>query len=152
MIIQKIFFTYILILLTGCGYNPIYSNKNMSKISINKINTTGDEKINRKLLSLLNIKTNDEFNNSFFVDIKSRKERGILSKDKQGNPLIYNVSLEITVSLNQIDKKEIKSKKFNSSHSYSNQKNKFELSREERNIEENLIQSIAEKIILFLYS
>ena len=150
MIKQKIFLIYILILLTGCGYNPIYSSKNISDIEINKVVILGDKKINRKLLSLLNIKESNQLKNSYVLNIETKKIKKITAKDKIGNISIYNIYLEAVVTLKQDD--NIKTKTFNSSFSYNNQKNKFELSRKEDNIESGLIENIAERIILFIYS
>ena len=149
---KKFFLIYIIIFLTGCGYNPIYSNKDLSEINIYKIKAIGDDKINRKLLSVLNIKKSKELKDSYFLNIKTEKNKEHLAKDVQGNVTIYKISLKVTVTLNQPSKEKKKVKEFNSSFSYNNQQNKFELSREEKNIERNLIENIAEKIILFIYS
>ena len=53
----KIFALFlILIFLTNCGYQPIYSKKDSLKIYIKTISLEGDKKINRKIIFLANLK------------------------------------------------------------------------------------------------
>ena len=59
MKIKKIIIGIMLLTLTACGYQPIYSSKNTSNISINKIKLEGDKNINRKIILLANIKSNN---------------------------------------------------------------------------------------------
>mgnify|MGYP006110290753 FL=1 len=154
MIKQKIFLINILITLSGCGFNPIYTNKNIANIKINKVVTVGNKKINRELLSLLNIKKTDQIKDSYVLNIETKKIKQITAKDKSGNVSIFNIYLEAVITLKKPlgENGNIKTKTFSSNFSYNNQKNKFELSREEDNIETNLIENIARKIILFIYS
>ena len=145
---KKIILICCLFFLTNCGYNPLYSSKNSSDILINKIETAGEKKINRQILSLLSLDEVGELENSYILNINTKKNKRIISKDKQGNASIYNLNLEINISLNK-DNQMIE-KTFTSDFSYNTQKNKFELSREENKILDNLAESMVEKIILFI--
>ena len=146
---KKITLTLILFLmLTSCGYKALYSNKNSSDILINKIETAGEKKINRQILSLLSLDELGELENSYILNINTKKNKRIVSKDKQGNASVYNLNLEINILLNKDDQKVAKT--FTSDFSYNTQKNKFELSREENKILNNLVESMVEKIILFI--
>ena len=145
---KKIILIYCLFFLTNCGYNPLYSNKNSSDILINKIETAGEKKINRQILSLLSLDEVGELENSYILNINTKKNKRIVSKDKQGNASVYNLNLEINISLNKDNQKVTKT--FTSDFSYNTQKNKFELSREENKILNNLVESMVEKIILFI--
>ena len=49
--IKKIFILLILVTLTSCDYEPIYSKKNNTNELINKIELSGDKKINRAITS-----------------------------------------------------------------------------------------------------
>jgi len=49
-------FTFLLIIIfvtTNCGFTPIYSNKNINNISIEKLNFDGDRTLNNYLKSNL---------------------------------------------------------------------------------------------------
>jgi outer membrane lipopolysaccharide assembly protein LptE/RlpB len=145
---KKIILIYCLFFLTNCGYNPLYSNKNSSDILINKIETAGEKKINRQILSLLSLDEVGELENSYILNINTKKNKRIVSKDKQGNASVYNLNLEINILLNKNNQTVVKT--FTSDFSYNTQKNKFELSREENKILNNLVESMVEKIILFI--
>ena len=145
---NKIILICCLFFLTNCGYNPLYSSKNSSDILINKIETAGEKKINRQILSLLSLDEVGELENSYILNISTKKNKRIVSKDKQGNASVYNLNLEINILLNKDNQKVAKT--FTSDFSYNTQKNKFELSREENKILNNLVESMVEKIILFI--
>tara|TARA_B110000090_G_scaffold75333_1_gene85692 strand:- start:752 stop:1204 length:453 start_codon:yes stop_codon:yes gene_type:complete len=145
---KKIILICCLFFLTNCGYNPLYSSKNSSDILINKIETAGEKKINRQILSLLSLDEVGELENSYILNINTKKNKRIVSKDKQGNASVYNLNLEVNILLIKDDQKVAKT--FTSDFSYNTQKNKFELSREENKILNNLVESMVEKIILFI--
>ena len=145
---KKIILICCLFFLTSCGYSTLYSGKNPSDILINKIETVGEKKINRQILSLLSLDEVGELENSYILNINTKKNKRIVSKDKQGNASIYNLNLEVNILLNKDDQKVAKT--FTSDFSYNTQKNKFELSREENKILNNLVESMVEKIILFI--
>ena len=145
---KKIILICCLFFLTSCGYSTLYSGKNSSNILINKIETVGEKKINRQILSLLSLDEVGELENSYILNINTKKNKRIVSKDKQGNASVYNLNLEVNILLNKDDQKVAKT--FTSDFSYNTQKNKFELSREENKILNNLVESMVEKIILFI--
>ena len=145
---KKIILICCLFFLTNCGYGTLYSSKNSSDILINKIETAGEKKINRQILSLLSLDEVGELENSYILNINTKKNKRIVSKDKQGNASVYNLNLEVNILLNKDDQKIAKT--FTSDFSYNTQKNKFELSREENKILNNLVESMVEKIILFI--
>ena len=152
---KKIFLIMIISLLTACGYEPIYINKDDLIMNISSIKKIGDESVNRKILPLIGVKENDQIKTLYELVINSTKKREIATKNSKGNPASFKISLNINISI--IDKtnnsKIIKSKKFNSSFTYnSNDDDKFQLSQDEKNIENNLIESVSEKIIIYLNS
>ena len=145
---KKIILICCLFFLTSCGYKALYSSKNSSNILINKIETVGEKKINRQILSLLSLEEVGDLENSYVLNINTKKNKRIVSKDKQGNASVYNLNLEINILLNKDNQKVTKT--FTSDFSYNTQKNKFELSREENKILNNLVESMVQKIILFI--
>ena len=135
------------ILISACGYQPIY-NANLIKIEFNKINLTGETRINRKLISLLGIK---EVNNEIGKQI-SIYSSGLIeetSKDAKGQPATYRTNITITVEIKE-QNKLIKSKSFNEDFSYNNIENKFDLSVYQKDVEDNLIKKITDDIIIFI--
>ena len=135
------------ILISACGYQPIY-NANLIKIEFNKINLTGDTKINRKLISLLGMK---EVNNEIGKQISIYSSGSIeeTSKDAKGLPATYRANITVTVEIKE-QNKLIKSKSFNENFSYNNIENKFDLSVYQKDVEDNLIKKIKDDIIIFI--
>ena len=135
------------ILISACGYQPIY-NANLIKIEFNKINLTGDTKINRKLISLLGMK---EVNNEIGKQISIYSSTSIeeTSKDAKGLPATYRTNITVTVEIKE-QNKLIKSQSFNENFSYNNIENKFDLSVYQKDVEDNLIKKIKDDIIIFI--
>ncbi|MBT3693242.1 MAG: hypothetical protein HOG38_00585, partial [Candidatus Pelagibacter sp.] len=121
-------------------------------IKISKIKFEGDEKINRKILSLTGLKESSDFSDSYLLILNSKKNKDIASKNSAGNATSYKISIDINISI--VDpinnEKIIKSKVFNSSFTYNNNQNKFELSQDEKNILNNLIEAASKKIVMYL--
>tara|TARA_B100001059_G_C17604826_1_gene461435 strand:- start:307 stop:768 length:462 start_codon:yes stop_codon:yes gene_type:complete len=152
--IRKLFLFCILLLLTNCGYEPIYVKSNNSYLNFGEINTSGNEKINKRILALTGIEKRSGNSSSYLLILDSKKQREIVAKNSAGNATSYKISIKIKISLTDpIDKEKIiKSKEFNSSFTYNNAENKFQLSQDEKNILNNLIESTSEKIVIYLNS
>jgi hypothetical protein len=146
--IKKIFIVLIFISLTSCDYEPIYSKKNSTKILINKIELSGDKKINRAITSVLNLKNIDK-KNGYKLILISEKKIEIISKDKTGNASTFRTTIEVKTLLDR-DNETLKEKNFSASFTYNNMKNKFDLSQYQKDIETNLVNKIAKEIFIFL--
>ena len=146
---KKFTLLFIFIFLTNCGYQPIYLQKDNLKIFINEINLEGDKKINRKIMELTNLKKKNNGNPSYNLKLISNKDIKIVAKDKSGNASIYKTTVTVIFTLE--DQNEIfKQKTFSSNFSYNDIINSFELSEYQKTIENNLINKIAEEIIIFI--
>jgi|TARA_B110000008_G_C16868426_1_gene523760 hypothetical protein len=152
MIIKKFSYILIFFFLTSCGYQAIYSKKNNTSISINKIESIGDRNINRKIISLANLKERNNQNYSYDLTLSSTKIIEAVAKDKTGNTSVYKTTIVVEFYLKDPNNQgEIFKKKiFSSSFSYNNINNKFDLVKYQKNIEQNLIEKIAEEITIFL--
>ena len=56
--IKKVLFFVLIVGLTGCGYQPIFLEKNDQSFQIEEIILEGNKKINRQIISSLNLKKN----------------------------------------------------------------------------------------------
>ena len=144
---RKIF--YILLLSLGsCGYEPMYSKKEGFNIAIQSYQIEGDKKIDRQVVSSLNLK-NQIKTIGYNLIIKSNKTLTAASKDSAGNISAYKTVITISISLKD-DNKVFKKKTFSSDFTYNNIKNKFDLSQYQKDIENNLINKIVEEISIYL--
>ena len=126
--------------------------KNDTSVSINKIELKGDKGVNRKIVSFANLRKKNNGNYSYNLTLNSNKKIESVAKDKAGNTSVYKTTISIKFYLKDPNNQNeiFKEKNFVSSFSYNNINNKFDLSQYQRNIEENLINKIAEEIVIFL--
>ena len=140
-------FLILFILISACGYQPIY-NANLIKIEFNKIDLTGDTRINKQIISLTGIKkVNNEIGKQISIYSSGLIEE--TSKDAKGQPATYRTNITITVEIKE-QNKLIKSKSFSENFSYNNIENKFDLSVYQKDVEDNLIKKITDDIIIFI--
>tara|TARA_Y100000992_G_scaffold146590_1_gene97539 strand:+ start:2583 stop:3032 length:450 start_codon:yes stop_codon:yes gene_type:complete len=147
---KKIIIFLSFLLLTNCGYQPIFSKKDANFL-IEEIIFDQNDKISLKIKNNLRyLSSTKNYTKVIKIKLNSEKKIDISSKDSKGDPLIYKMlvstNLEVYSNGIAINKKEIIK-----SFSYKNTTNKFDLKQYEITIENNLINSIKEDIILILY-
>ena len=145
---KKLFILLSLLILTSCGYQPLYSKKEI-KLLTKELEVFGNVKINNKIISALSIEINkNNFSNQKII-IESKKQIIESSKNSKGQPDLYK--MVINLRLSKIDKSGFFSEKnFTEEFSYKNKDNKFNLSEYEIEVENNLINKIIEKLILYI--
>ena len=151
MIKNNIFFLLIFLFLNQCGYDTIYSSKNI-KFNIKEIKIENDLNIGRQIKNRLEIFSSDINNNeSYTLEINSYFDKTTASKDKQGNPKTFNIN--VTVNVKFIDNENIKrNKSFVENINYNNDENKFSLKQYENSLIENLTEKIIDNLLIFLQS
>ncbi len=150
MIKNKIFFFTILIFLTQCGYQTIYSNKNLN-FSVTEIEILNDQNIGRQIKNRLDVLNNNTNADNFNLQIDSKFEKTTASKDKQGNPNVFNLSINVKINITSEGGVE-QSKVFSEAVNYNNSENKFNLKKYEDSLKENLTEKIIEDLLIYLQS
>ena len=148
---KKIFTFILLIFLSSCGYEAIYSVKNIKNydFSISKLSFIGDREINLKIKQKLNNYTQEIKDINFILKITSTSEKIILAKNDAGDST--NFKIEIIVNIDVFNKEKLKSNFIiTESFNYDNNSNKFELKNYEKEIKRNLANIITEKLIFKL--
>ena len=155
MNLKKIITTLSFLLLLNCGYEPIYSKKQINSnynYSINNINYIGDNKVNEILKKQLQKNLNKEKKSTELnLNLDSRVVKTVTSKDKKGNPIKFTI--KIIINLEVFESEILKGKtKFEEKFEYDNKSNKFGLKQYEKNIKDNLISKLSDEIIRYLNS
>ena len=150
MIKNKIFFFTILVFLTQCGYQTIYSNKNLN-FSVTEIKILNDQNIGRQIKNRLDAMNNNTNADNFNLQIDSKFEKTTASKDKQGNPNVFNLSINVKINVTSEGGVE-QSKVFSEAVNYNNSENKFNLKKYEDSLKENLTEKIIEDLLIYLQS
>jgi len=149
---KKIIIFFCLFFVTsGCGYNSIYSSNQNYAFNITNLELTGDQKINLKIKNNLENVSNSLSSNEYGLQIKTTKDKAIVTKDSKGNAKIYNLGVAVEVKV-FMDKKLINKKMFRETFNYSNNSNKYDLKQYEKSILNNLNNKIIDNIVIYLLS
>ena len=146
---KLIFLVIALFVLNNCGYTPIYSSKNNNfYIDISQKNRN---KLNSKIENKIKKFSNQNNENIIQLEISSNKKINIISKDKKGDPSRFSMIISLTINILNKNNYEInKTKSFTEKFDYNNNSNKFSLKQYEKDIEDNLINKIIERSIIYL--
>ena len=147
---KKIYLLILLLILPGCsGYQPILSSNNLN-FYITDIELLTKNYASKQIKRNLKPYTKNNDKEGVSLKISSTKNEQILSKDKKGDPEVYQMILKVTI---EIDHRNENSKfSFQEKFSYNNQSNKFEFEQYKKNIEKNLTDIIYQSLLLRLRS
>ena len=147
---MKIIAIVLIIFFTSCGYNPIYLNNNLKNFEYKEIISGGNKEITKKIISALNIKTNNNNENKLLISSSFKTDE--VSKNSKGQIELYKSTLSVLINVKDSKNSNIKSKNFLKEFTYSNKENKFELVEYQDSIQKNLTEIIIGEIIIFLNS
>ena len=150
---KKKLFTFLLFLfLSSCGYEATYSLKNKSiyAFSISELVLTGDRQVNLKIKQLLNPYTNPKIKEekNFVLNISSRSEKIITSKDATGDAVKFKNEITVKVQILLDDKTT--NLVIIEDFIYDNNSDTFELRSYENQIKNDLAEAAVNKILFKL--
>ena len=145
---RRIVTLLLLIFISSCGYNAIYSKKNLvvSDFSISKLSFVGNRDVNLKLKEKLTSQTLIKKNKEFELQIFSIEKKEVIAKNTLGDPISFKTTIIIKVKVlmgNRLKNNLQIVENFN----YNNNDNKFNLKTYERQIRNNLANNATEKLI-----
>ena len=148
---KKIFSVLFFLFLSSCGYDAMYSKKNSINynFSISELNFIGDRDFNLKIKERLNSYTLNKKNKDFKIKISSTTAKAVAAKDTTGDATSFKNTVIINVEISKNDKL-INGFVMSESFNYNNSSDKISLKRYEREIKNNLAQTISEKLIFKL--
>tara|TARA_B100000787_G_scaffold166999_1_gene153042 strand:- start:56 stop:520 length:465 start_codon:yes stop_codon:yes gene_type:complete len=144
---KKLFSILIFLFLSSCGYEAVYSIKNMIRFdfSIGELNFTGDRQTNLQIKQELNGYTQVTKGTNFILTISSTSEKTILTKDSSGDAT--NFEIKTTVNVDVFASEDLKGDFiFIESFNYNNNSDKFELKSYEKEIKRNLARAVAKRL------
>ncbi len=142
---SKLNLVYLLILLfaSGCGYKPILVGTDYD-FSIQVNNSKGDSQINSRIENKL--KSLSGINRTFKINLDSNETKNILSKDSKGDPTILEIVINLSYLITENGKVLI-NRSLSQKSTYNNILDKFELSKSEDFLRENLVENLVSDII-----
>ena len=149
--LRKQIILLLLLLLSSCGYEAIYSKKNSVNysFSVSELNFVGDKTANLKIKEKLNNYTQNKKDKDFILRISSTSEKITLAKNTAGDATSFKNSVSVNVEV-------LMNNKFKSnfvileSFNYNNISNKFDLKQLEKDIKNNLAETASDKLIFKL--
>ena len=145
--IKKAFYSVslfiLLFFLNGCGFKPILTESDYNFL-IRIDSMSGNGELNSKIENKL--KVLDGTKKLFNLSLNSRETKNVLSKDSKGDPNI----LELVINLNyklSTNGKILVNKSLTQRSSYNNISDKFELSKSENILKDNLVENLVSDII-----
>ena len=130
----------------GCGFTSIYSDKNNSNFSIEKVSLKGDSALNSYLRSNLIKYKKKENKIQFVIDVKTNYEKNVLTKSKTGKITNYELVGEVVFNIQPVNKTiTYKEEKIMESMT-----DKFQERKYEKIIKQNFAKSFSDKLVFEL--
>ena len=148
---MKKIFIVLLLILTSCGYQPLYkTDQKIKNLNISEVIYSGDQKINEVIYTKLPfaLVKNDESLNK--LSLESKKEIKITSKDSKGQALSYRTIINVKILVLNNNGDILDQKIVQKNFSYNADENKFKFKEYQDKIEKNLIDTIVEDVIIHL--
>ena len=143
MLKKNIIILTLIFFLANCGFSPIYSKNDNVNFSIEQIEFTGDRDLNNFLKINLDRYKNQRKDNKISLDVETKYEKNILSKDGTGKISSYQLKAEAIFIIKSTNKKiRIKEKKILESND-----DKFEEAKNEKSIKQSFASSLSNKFI-----
>ena len=138
------------LILTSCGFTPIYNASEKNDYSINLIEEKGDSIINNKIISELSRLTSKDSEKIFNIKLLTDYSKSVISKDAKGSATNYelNVNANFTVEF----KNNVKEININEKQNIKKIADIFEQRSYENTIKNNFAISIVNKLNIELLS
>lgn len=149
--LKKKFALIFFLLLSSCGYEAIYSKKNIINynFSISNLTLMGEKDINLKIKEKLYNYTLNKKDKNFILTISCNMKKVAIARNISGNPTKFKstiiIDIEVLMEGNLKNNLQIIE-----SLNYSNIDNKFDLKKYEQQIKYNLAEVATEKLIFKL--
>ena len=140
---------FLLLILNGCGFDPIYSIKNESDYNIIVVEIKGDKELNNFINRELERISNRTSPNEYKIKVNSKFDKIIISKDSKGSPLEFELLANIDFDIDSDNFK--KSISFKEKQNMQKISDLFQQRNYELTIKENFAVSIVRNLSLKLY-
>ena len=137
------------IILTNCGFKPIYSSKKSNFEIIEIINENENKNsfdVEKMIMSL----SNQESIRKFKLEMNYKQTFSTILKDSKGDPSKKKLSISVNLVIKNEEGNILTSKNFSEEFSYDVQSDKFNMGQYEDNITNNLNNKISNDIIFLL--
>ena len=137
------------ILLTNCGFKPIYNSKS-SNFEIIEISNKNENKDSFAIEEIVMSLSNKKAAKKLKIEIDYRQSVATILKDSKGDPSKKKLSINVNLKVKNEKDNVLTYKSFKEEFSYNVQTDKFNMDQYEDNITTNLNSKISNDIIFLL--
>ena len=137
------------IILTSCGFKPIYNSKS-SNFQIIEIKNKNENKNSFLIENIIMTLSNKEALRKLKIEIDYNQSITTILKDIKGDPSKKKLSIVVSLEVKNEKDNVLTNKSFNEEFSYDVQSDKFKMSQYEDSITNNLNNKISNDIIFLL--
>ncbi len=137
------------LILTSCGFKPIYNSKN-SNFQIIEINNKNESKNSFAIENMVMSLSNKDALRRIKLAIDYKQSITTILKDSKGDPSKKKLSIIVNLEVKNERDNVLTNRNFNEEFSYDVQSDKFNMSQYEDNIINNLNNKISNDIIFLL--
>jgi len=137
------------VILSNCGFKPIYKSKN-SNFQIIEIKNKNENKNSFSVENMVMSLSNKNALRKVKLEIDYKQSFTTILKDSKGDPSKKKLSINVNLIVKNEKNNVLTSKNFEEEFSYDVQSDKFNLSQYENNIINNLNNKISNDIIFIL--
>ena len=137
------------VILTSCGFKPIYNSKN-SNFQIIEINNKNESKNSFAIENMVMSLSNKDALRRIKLEMNYKQSITTILKDSKGDPSKKKLSIIVNLKVKNERDNILTNKNYNEEFSYDVQSDKFNMSQYEDNIINNLNNKISNYIIFLL--
>jgi len=137
------------LMLTSCGFKPIYGSKN-TNFEIIEFKNKNENKNSFTIEQMIMSISNQEAKRKIKLEIDYKKAISTVLKDSKGNPSKNKLSINVDLKVKNERDNVLVVKSFNEEFNYDVQSNKFNMSQYINNLIDNLNNKISDDIIFLL--
>ena len=137
------------VILTSCGFKPIYNSKN-SNFQIIEIKNKNESKNSFAIENMIMSLSNKDALRRIKLEMDYKQSITTILKDSKGDPSKKKLSIIVNLKVKNERDNVLTNKNYNEEFSYDVQSDKFNMSQYEDNIINNLNNKISNDIIFLL--
>ena len=137
------------LILTNCGFKPIYNSKN-SNFEVIEIENKNENKNSFYIEKLIMSLSNKNAEKKVKLEIDYKRSISTILKDSKGDPSKKKLSINLNLKVKNDKEDILTNRSFNEEFTYDVQSDKFGMAQYEENITNNLNSKISNDIIILL--
>tara|TARA_B100000401_G_C52397027_1_gene527043 strand:- start:97 stop:555 length:459 start_codon:yes stop_codon:yes gene_type:complete len=137
------------LILTNCGFKPIYNTKN-SDFEVIEIENKNENKNSFFIEKIIMSLSNKSAEKKVKLEIDYKRSISTILKDSKGDPSKKKLSINLNLKVKNDREDILTNRSFNEEFTYDVQSDKFGMAQYEENITNNLNSKISNDIIILL--